>query len=189
MPAVLTHNWWALAIRGVVAILFGLLTLAAPGITVAVLVYWFAAYALVDGIFSIVAAWRAPDGRARWGSLLLEGITGILAGILTFFWPAITALTLVYLIAAWSLITGIFEITAAFRLRRVITGEWALIVMGIISVVFGIALAIVPLAGALGIAMWIGIYALIFGVMLLVLAFRMRHWLRSRPVTGPAFGT
>src|SRR5947199_4340159 len=113
MPAVLRHNWWALAIRGGAALLFGLLTFLIPGVTVAVLVLWFGAYALVDGIFSIIAAWRAPDGHARWGSLLLEGIAGIVAGVLTFVWPAITAAVLVYLIAGWAVVTGILEIVAA----------------------------------------------------------------------------
>ncbi len=188
MPAISTYNWWALAIRGVVALIFGVLTLMAPGITVAALVYWFGAYALIDGVLSIIAAWRAPDGRAQWGSLILEGITGILAGVLTFFWPAVTAITLIYLIAGWSVITGIFEVVAAIRLRRVITGEWALILMGLISIGFGLMLAFALVAGALAIAMWIGIYAIIFGVMLLVLAFRMRHSLRSAPITDPAYG-
>src|SRR3569833_1980304 len=99
MPVVLRHNWWALAIRGIAALLFGLLTFLIPGVTGAVLVLWSGAYALVDGIFSMIAAWRAPDGDARWGSLLLEGMAGIVAGVLTFNWPGITATVLVFLIA------------------------------------------------------------------------------------------
>jgi uncharacterized membrane protein HdeD (DUF308 family) len=187
MPAVLQHNWWALAIRGIAAILFGILTFVAPGITLAVLVIWFGAYALIDGIFSIIAAWRAPDGRARWGFLLIEGVAGIAAGILTFIWPMITAAALVFIIAAWAIVTGVLEIAAAIRLRHVITGEWALIAMGALSVLFGLLIMTAPVTGALVITFWIGAYALVFGVLMLILAFRMRHWLRSR-VTGPAFG-
>jgi uncharacterized membrane protein HdeD (DUF308 family) len=180
------HNWWALAIRGVAAIIFGLLTFFAPGITIAVLVLWFGAYALVDGIFSIIAALRTPDGRSRWGSLLVEGIVGIAAGIVTFLWPAITAAVLIFLIAGWAIVTGILEIAAAIHLRRIITGEWALIALGALSILFGLFLAIAPIAGALAIALWIGAYAILFGVLMLVLAFRMRKWMRMRPVQ-PAF--
>ena len=187
MPAVLRHNWWALAIRGIAALLFGLLTFLIPGVTVAVLVFWFGAYALVDGIFSIIAAWRAPDGHARWGSLLLEGIAGVVAGVLTFIWPGITATILVLLIAAWAVITGVLEIVAAVRLRRVIADEWALILMGVISVIFGVLIFVAPVAGAIAIAFAIGAYAIIFGALMLVLAFRMRNWLRgSGTISGPA---
>ena len=188
MPAVLKHNWWALAIRGVAGILFGVLTFMAPGISVAVLVMWFGAYALIDGIFSIVAAWRAPDGRARWSSLLLEGLVGIAAGILTFLSPAFTATILVFVIAGWALVTGVLEIFAAIRLRKVIRGEWVLIAMGVVSILFGIALILEPALGAIAIALWIGSYALVFGALLLILTFRMRHWMRSRGM-DPAYGS
>ncbi len=188
MPVVFRHNWWALAIRGIAALLFGLLTFLIPGVTIAVLVLWFGAYALVDGIFSIIAAWRAPDGRARWGSLMLEGIAGIVAGVLTFFWPAITATVLVFLIAAWAVVTGIFEIAAAIRLRRVIAQEWALALMGVVSVIFGVLIFVAPVAGAFGIALAIGAYAIVFGALMLVLAFRMWNWLRTQQtVSGPVF--
>src|SRR5579884_3566768 len=186
MPLTLQHHWWALAVRGVAAIIFGLLTFFAPGITIAVLVLWFGAYALVDGIFSIVAALRMPDGHSRWGSLLVEGVVGIAAGIVTFLWPAITTAALIFLIAGWAIVTGILEIAAAIRLRRIITGEWALIALGALSILFGLFLAVAPLAGALAIALWIGVYAIIFGALMLVLAFRMRRWMRMRP-TDPQF--
>lgn len=188
MPAILQHNWWALAIRGIAAIIFGLIALAAPGITIAVLVIWFGAYALVDGIFSIIAAWRAPDGRARWGSLLFEGIAGIVAGILTFLWPGVTAAVLIFILAAWAIITGVLEIVAAVRLRRVIAGEWALIAMGVLSILLGFVLIAAPIAGAIAIAFCIGAYAIVFGILMLVLAFRMRHWLRTH-VSGPVYGS
>ena len=175
----LRHQWWALAIRGIAALVFGLLTFVIPGVTIALLVLWFGAYALVDGIFSIIAAWRSPDGRARWGSLLIEGIAGIVAGVLTFFWPGITAAVLVLLIGGWAVVTGVFEIVAAIRLRRLIAHEWALIAMGVLSVLFGLFIFVAPIAGAIAIAYTIGAYAIIFGVLMLVLAFRMRSWLRG----------
>jgi uncharacterized membrane protein HdeD (DUF308 family) len=177
---VLRHPWWALAIRGIAALVFGLLTFAIPGVTIALLVLWFGAYALVDGIFSIIAAWRSPEGRARWGSLLIEGIAGIVAGVLTFLWPGITATVLVLVIGGWAVVTGIFEIVAAIRLRRLIANEWALIAMGALSVIFGVIIFTEPLAGAIVIAFTIGGYAIIFGVLLLTLAFRMRRWLRDQ---------
>jgi len=186
MSFVLRHHWWALAIRGLAAIIFGLLTFFAPGVTITVLVLWFAAYALVDGAFSIVAALRTPDGGGRWGSLLVEGVVGIAAGIVTFLWPAITAAALIFLIAGWAIVTGILEIAAALRLRRIISGEWALITLGALSILFGLFLAAAPLAGALAIALWIGAYAVAFGALMLVLAFRMRRWMRMRP-TDPQF--
>jgi uncharacterized membrane protein HdeD (DUF308 family) len=182
---VLRHYWWALAIRGFVAILFGLMAFLIPGVTIALLVLWFGAYALVDGIFSIVAAWRAPDG-SRWGSLLIEGIAGIVAGVMTFFWPHITVAVLVYLVGGWAVVTGVFEIVAAIRLRKMIANEWALIVMGLLSVMFGGFIFFAPLVGALAIAFTIGAYAIIFGVLLLVLAFRMKSWLRTHgTLPGP----
>ena len=185
----LRHYWWALAIRGFVALLFGLMTFFIPGVTLAVLVLWFGAYALVDGIFSIIAAWRAPDTHARWGSLLIEGIVGIVAGVLTFIWPGVTLAALIFLVAAWAVVTGIFEIVAAVRLRRMIANEWALILMGVISVIFGLVIFVAPIAGAVAIALAIGAYAVIFGALMLVLAFRMRSWLRAHgPIAGQALG-
>jgi uncharacterized membrane protein HdeD (DUF308 family) len=179
MPAVLATNWWALALRGVVAILIGIFTFLMPGITLGVLVLLFGAYALVDGVLNLAAAWRAHAGQDHWWVLVFEGIAGIAAGILTFLWPAITTLVLVFLIAGWAIVTGVFEIAAAIRLRKVITGEWVLALLGIMSILFGVFIAAVPLAGALAIALWFGIYAFAFGILLVVLAFRLRGWERS----------
>ena len=172
----LSRNWWALALRGLAAILFGVLAFAWPGITLFVLIIFFGAYMLVDGIFAIVAAVRAAGEEARWWLLLLEGILGVVVGLVTFFWPGLTALALLYLIAAWAIVTGIMEIAAAIRLRRELVGEWALILGGALSVLFGVLLVVIPArAGLLSLTWLIGAYAVVFGVLQVVLAFRVRN--------------
>jgi len=169
---VLARNWWALALRGLAAMLFGLVTLVAPHLTLAVLIALFGAYALLDGVFGIVAAVRAAERHARWGALLGEGLWGI--AIATVLWPGETAVLLLYLIALWAIVTGIAEILAAIRLRREIANEWLLGLAGVASVVFGVLLVAVPGAGALTVEGLIGGYALAFGVLLLGLALRVR---------------
>ena len=169
-----TVVWGALAIRGIFAVLFGLVALFWPGVTVLALVLLFGAYAFVDGIFAIVAAFRQADQRVRW-LILLEGVLGIVIGVVAFIWPQSAALAFLYLIAAWAIITGILEIAAAVGLRRVTRGEWALIVGGVASVIFGVLLAVWPGAGLLALVWIFGIYALLFGVMQLVLAYRVRR--------------
>jgi uncharacterized membrane protein HdeD (DUF308 family) len=188
MPLVLANNWWSLAIRGVTAILLGILTLAWPGITVGALVILFGAYALIDGIVNIAGAWRASKAHERWGVLVIEGVVGVAAALVTFAWPAITAIVLVYVIAAWAIVTGIFEIAAAVRLRKHISGEWLLGLAGVASIVFGVLLMAAPLVGALVIAIWIGVYALIFGAMLVGLGLRLRAWSRGRGGATAAVG-
>jgi uncharacterized membrane protein HdeD (DUF308 family) len=182
MKIALITNLWALVLRGLAGIAFGLLTFAWPGITLLALVLLFGAYALVDGVVSLAGAIRAMERHERWGVLLMEGITGILAAIITMVWPGITMVGLVFLVAAWALVTGALETTAAIRLRRLVPGEWLLLLIGIASMVFGLLLMIVPIAGALVIAIWIGAYALVFGVLLVALGFRLRSW--SRHVLG-----
>jgi uncharacterized membrane protein HdeD (DUF308 family) len=176
MVIALVNNWWSPVIRGLVAILLGIIALAWPGITLGALVLLFGGYAFIDGIFSMVGAWRAVKSHERWGALVFEGVAGIIAAVVTIAWPAITALALVYVIAAWAIVTGIFEIAAAIRLRKYIKGEWLLVLGGVASVVFGILLAASPLLGALVIAIWLGVYALVFGVMLVGLGLRLRTW-------------
>jgi uncharacterized membrane protein HdeD (DUF308 family) len=172
---VLSRNWWMLALRGLAAIVFGVLAFVWPDITLFALVLLFGAYMLVDGIFAIVAAVRAAGREARWWLLLIEGVLGVLAGLVAAFWPGLTALALLYFIAAWAIVTGILEIVAAIRLRREIEGEWALGLSGVLSVLFGVLLAVIPApAGLLSLVWLIGAYALAFGVLLLVLAFRVR---------------
>src|SRR6516225_5362891 len=167
----LARNWWALALRGLVAVLFGLLTFLLPGITLVTLVLLFGAYALADGVFNLIAFFRVASHH--W-ALLIEGVIGIIAGILTFAWPALTALVLLYLIAFWAVFTGVFEIIAGIRLRKAITNEWLLLVMGALSLLFGILILFAPSIGALTIVLWIGAYAFLFGIFLLALAFRLR---------------
>ena len=168
-------------IRGILGIVVGLMTFLWPGITLMALVFLFAGYALVDGAVSLAGAVHAAQAHERWGALLIEGLLGIGAAVITILWPAITALSLVLVIAAWAILTGIAEVVAAVRLRRYISGEWLLALSGIASIVFGVLMAAVPLAGALVIAIWFGAYALVFGVMLMVLGFRLRTWERALP--------
>ena len=184
MRIALATNWWALVIRGLAGIAFGILTFAWPGITLIALVFLFAGYSLVDGVMNIVGAVRAIEKHDRWGILVLEGIVGIGAAAITVFWPGITALALVYVIAAWAVVTGCLEIAAAIRLRRVISGEWLLVLSGALSLVFGILLVISPIAGALVIALWAGAYALIFGVIMMALGLRLRSCGRSVMASG-----
>jgi uncharacterized membrane protein HdeD (DUF308 family) len=185
MKIALITNWWALVLRGLAGIAFGILTFAWPGITLLALVLLFGAYALVDGVVSLTGAIRAMGRHERWGVLVMEGITGILAAILTMVWPGITMVGLVFLVAAWALVTGALETTAAIRLRRLVPGEWLLLLTGIASMVFGFLLMIAPIAGALVIAIWIGAYALVFGVLLVALGFRLRSWSRHVLGRGP----
>ena len=181
----LSRNWWLFLLRGLAGILFGIITFIAPAISLAALVLLFGAYAFADGVLSIVAAVRRR-GETRWGMLLLEGVAGIAVGVLTLLLPGITALTLLYLIAAWAIVTGVLELVAAVRLRKEIKGEWLLALGGIASIAFGVLVALLPGAGALAIVIWIGAYALVFGVLLVVLSFRLRSWGRHTTLHHPA---
>jgi uncharacterized membrane protein HdeD (DUF308 family) len=169
----LARHWWVMALRGLAAVLFGILAFVWPGMTLAVLVLLFGAYALVDGVLAIVAAIRG-DVQHRI-TLLLEGIVGVLAGLAAFVLPGVTALVLLYIIAFWAIVTGVLEIVAAIRVRRAIANELGLIIGGVLSVLFGIVLIVAPGAGALAVVYLIGAYAIIFGVTLLGLAWRLRE--------------
>jgi uncharacterized membrane protein HdeD (DUF308 family) len=174
LAELLRRHWWLLALRGLAAVLFGILAFMWPGITIFWLVCFFGAYALVNGILSFVLAAKAPKGSGITG-LILGGLLSVAAGLLTFFWPALTALGLLILIAWWAIFNGVMEIITAIRLRKVITNEWLLVLAGIASIVFGVLLLLQPAVGALVLIWWIGAWALFFGVLLMVLAFRMRH--------------
>jgi len=175
----ITHNWWLYALRGLVAIIFGILAFTWPEQAKLALVLLFGAFALVDGLFAMVAGIATHRYFERWWAVLLEGVTGIVIGLLTFFWPNITALVLLYCIAAWALITGIFEIVAAIQFRRLITGEWMLILGGLLSILFSALMFVFPVAGAVSVVWVIGIYAVIFGISEIIFAFRL-HDLRRK---------
>ena len=180
----LTRNWWAVALRGLAGIFFGIITFVWPGISLAALVLLFGAYAFADGVLSIVSAVRRR-GADRWWLLLLHGIVGIGAGVVTLLWPGITALALLAVIAAWALVGGALQIAAAIRLRKVISGEWLLALGGVLSIALGVLLIVFPGPGALALVIWIGAYAFVFGILLLVLGFKLRG-LRSPRVHQPA---
>jgi uncharacterized membrane protein HdeD (DUF308 family) len=179
----LATNWWALLLRGIAAVLFGLAALFWPGLTLFVLIVFFGAYALVDGILAIVAGIRGSEGR-RW-LLLAEGVLGVLAGLITFFWPGMTALFLLFVISAWAIFTGLLKVVMAIFFRREVENAWLMGLSGVLSVLFGVVLAVLPGAGLLSLVWLIGIYALIVGVVLIVLGFSMRgqHASGSRRVT------
>jgi uncharacterized membrane protein HdeD (DUF308 family) len=180
MLETLARRWWTLTLRGVIAILFGLMALIWPGITLLALVVLFGAYALVDGVIALGTAIfgdRATTGERGW--LIVEGIAGIIVGILTFAWPGVTAVVLLWLIAAWAIVTGVLEIAAAVRLRQEITGEWLLAVGGVLSVLFGILLIVRPGAGALAVVFLIGGYAIVFGIIIIGLGLRLRQRYRG----------
>jgi uncharacterized membrane protein HdeD (DUF308 family) len=171
----LARHWWLVLLRGLAGIVFGIMTFARPGISLAVLVLLYGAYALADGVFALLAA-IGRRGQEHWGGLVFYGLLGIAAGVVALVWPGITAFALLYIVAAWALITGVVEITVAVRLRKMITHEWLLALNGILSVALGIALMLFPATGALVLVLWIGAYAFVSGVMLTMLAFRLHAW-------------
>jgi uncharacterized membrane protein HdeD (DUF308 family) len=180
MATVLAANWWALALRGVAAMLFGVVALLVPGVTLAAVVLLFGGYALVDGVFNVIAAFRGPGHDRPWWSLALEGVVSITAGVGALALPAITLVVLVYVVAAWALMTGALELGAAIRLRRELTGEWRMAMNGILSLVFGGLVMLAPALGALAMALWLGAYMLAFGALMLALALRVRALARDR---------
>jgi|SwirhisoilCB2_FD_contig_61_8236361_length_811_multi_5_in_0_out_0_1 uncharacterized membrane protein HdeD (DUF308 family) len=170
----MTQNWWAVALRGLVAVLFGIAAFVWPGITLWALVAIFGAYALVDGIFAVIEAFRRDVVGERWWALLFEGFVGIAIGILTFTWPRLTAMGLLYLIAFWAIVTGVFEVITAIRLRHEIRGEWMMALIGVLSVAFGFLLVAFPLTGALSVVLIIGAYAVAIGALMIALGFKLR---------------
>jgi len=184
----LARHWWVIGLRGLAAILFGVLAFVWPGMTLAVLVLLFGAYALVDGVLTLIAAFRG--GVQHRIVMLVEGVVSVLAGLAAFVWPGLTALVLLYIIAFWAIVTGVLEIVAAIRVRRAISNELGLVIGGVLSVVFGVVLLIAPGAGALAVIFLIGAYAVVFGIALLGLAWRLREHhqtaIRGAPLGGPA---
>lgn len=175
MKTLYSGNWWAVALRGVAAILFGLVALFLPGSALFALILLFSALALVNGISEIVMAFRERETYERWWVLFLQGALSVIIGIVAFIWPGLTALTLLYLIAFWAISTGIFEIIAAVELRKAITGEWMLALTGVFSIIMGILFVLFPGTGALTVVWLIGTYSIVFGVLMLMLGFRLRN--------------
>jgi uncharacterized membrane protein HdeD (DUF308 family) len=179
-PSLLTalaRNWWLLLLRGVAAIVFGVLAFLWPGVTLLTLVFFYGAYVLVDGALALWAAVTRAGGMApRWW-LALVGVLGVVAGLLTFFWPGVTALVLIMFMGAWSLVRGVFEIVGAIQLRKEIDNEWMLILGGVLSVIFGLGVMLLPGAGALALIWVIAIYAVAFGIVTVLFALRLRKHL------------
>ncbi|GCF08707.1 HdeD family acid-resistance protein [Dictyobacter arantiisoli] len=163
------RSWGALLVRGVLAIIFGIIVLAIPGIALLALIIVFGAYALIDGVMAVVAAIQERDVLPRWKWLLVEGVVSIILGIVAFVWPGETALILLYIVAAWAIITGVIEVGAAFTTRN-----WMIGVAGLLSIIFGILLYARPGAGLLSLLWLLGVYAIVFGILFIVHAFQMR---------------
>lgn len=176
----LVRNWWLFLIRGICAVVFGVLAFAWPGITLLTLILLYGAYAMADGIFAVVAAFKGGGTTSRWW-LGIVGLLGIAAGVIAFTSPGLTAMVLLLLIAAWSIAMGIAEIFGAIKLRKEIEGEWLLILSGIVSVLFGIALLFRPAAGALALVWLIGSFAILYGILTIGFSFRLKSHQHSLP--------
>ena len=174
MITTLAHNWWTFALRGLFALLFGILAFVAPGVTLTSLAFVFGFYAVLNGVFALYAGWNVRSSYDRWWVFLLEGLLGVAAGVIAFVSPGVTALAFLSIIAAWAILVGILQIVAAIRLRQVIENEWSLGLGGLASVVFGVLLVIWPASGLVTISWIVGFYAIAFGVMVLALGFRLR---------------
>lgn len=170
---VMADNWWVALLRGIAAILFGLMALIWPGLTVYALLIVFGAYAVFDGVMAIIVGFQRKSDDDSWWSWALDGFLSIVIGLMALFWPEATALAFVIWMAAWAVVAGIFRIIAAIRLRKEIEGEWALGLSGLLMVIWGVLMALIPAAGLLSLAWLIGVFALLIGVMV-VLSFRLR---------------
>jgi uncharacterized membrane protein HdeD (DUF308 family) len=182
MYDMLTRNWWTLAVRGLAAIVFGVLTLAWPGLSLRVLIALFGAFALVSGVMTIVASYQAHERHLRWGSLLARGIFDLIAAGVTWFWPGLTALALLFVVAGWALVTGVMSIGASIEFHDDIPHAWLLALSGVLSVALAVILALNPRTGILSLVLVLGIYAIAGGVSELIFAFRVRglqHDLRT----------
>lgn len=179
------RNWWVLLIRGLASIAFGILAFVSPGITIQTLVLFLAAWFVVDGVFGIIGAIQHRTADKQWWVMLLEGIVGVIAGVVAFVYPGPTLVVLLYFFGAWCVITGVLEIVAAIRLRKEIQGEFWLILGGLLSIVVGVFAFIAPGITALSLVTLMGAYAVVFGVLLIVLAFRARNWSKSTTTLSP----
>jgi uncharacterized membrane protein HdeD (DUF308 family) len=176
----LVRNWWAVLLRGLVAILFGVLAFAWPGLTLLSLVALYAIYCVVDGVAALAAAFVRDEGGKPLGQMIFTGLVSVGAGVAAFLWPGLTAMVLLWIVAAWAIVRGVAEIVAAIRLRREIENEWLLGLAGALSILFGLALFVRPGAGAIALVWFIAAFAIAHGVLLVALAFRLRS-LRDVP--------
>lgn len=176
LASVLGRSWWLLLLRGLAAIAFGLLTWFQPGLSLATLILLFGVYALADGVFSIWSAFAGRHDHEHWWVLLLVGLLGVVVGLITFMAPGLTALVLLFYIAIWAIGTGLLQVIAAIRLRKEIQGEWLLVLAGLLSAAFGFVVMARPGAGALTLLWLIAVYAVLYGVLLVVLALRVRRF-------------
>ena len=174
LASILSRGWWLLLLRGLAAIAFGVLTWSQPGISLTVLILFFGAYSMADGILGIWTAVAGREHHDHWWVLLLEGLLGVGVGVLTFFAPGVTALALLFYIAIWAIGTGVLEIVAAIRLRKEIENEWLLILSGVLSVAFGALMILNPGAGALAVLWILGAFSVAYGALLVVLAFKLK---------------
>ena len=174
MLSAITRNWWLAALRGALAVVFGIVAFVWPGLTFEVLVLLIGANAFVERIIVISFGFMAAGSGGRWWPLVLGGLVGVAAGMLTFFYPGATALALVLVIGAWAIVTGVLEIAAAIRLRNLISNEWLMGLSGLVSIVFGALVLVQPVSGALALVYLFGFYAIIAGLAQLGLALRLR---------------
>lgn len=189
-PDALLRNWWAVLLRGLLGIAFGIITFIWPSLSLASLVLVYGAFASADGVLALIGAIRgeADEGTRRW-AMILRGLLGLGVGIVTILWPGITTLALLTVIAAWALVGGVLEIVSAIRLRRTIRGEWAMALSGLLSIALGVMLMIFPLAGALALVLWVGAYMFATGIVLTALSLRLRSWGRRELPTGGVLET
>ena len=176
MFAIFTRNWWIFLLRGMLAVLFGILALIWPEITLITLVILFGVFVLMEGLLNLIIGIASSEANRRWWVTLIEGVLGIAIAILTFIWPDLTAVVLLYFIAAWALITGVLEIIAAIRVRRMIENEWLMILNGVVSIIFALLLFIFPGESAISLVWLIGLFAILAGFLLIILSFRLRKF-------------
>jgi uncharacterized membrane protein HdeD (DUF308 family) len=181
----LAQNWWLFTLRGVLGIIFGLIALIFPGATILSLVIFFSAYTLVDGVFGVISAIRAIRRKEdRWGLLIFEGLLNIAVGVAAFLWPGLTVVAFVWLIAAWAIVSGGLMTAAGFRLNMD-HGRWWMVLGGLLSLAYGVLLTITPFIGAIVLTWWLGAYALVFGVALVVFSFKLRSRQQERASPTP----
>lgn len=184
MLASIARNWWILLLRGICAVVFGILAFAWPGITLTALVFAFGIYAFADGVSAVgLGSAAGPDGRPWW-QMIAVGIVSTIIGVATFVWPRMTALALLALIAVWAIVRGVVEITAAIRLRALLRDEWLLVLGGACSILFGLLVIARPAVGALAVLWIIGTYAIVFGSVMTALAFRLRSLSKGLSIHG-----